>query len=145
MPTNRSRRSRETASARRSIEIELVFEAKIGLGGRALVELRPEVALDLEILEHGLDDEIRRSNEVEVVRRRHAGENRRSLVRGQLALRDRSIEIAGDPVAPRLRPREVGLVQRDGLPDRGVDLADAVAHEPGAGDEDVLDRHRAAG
>ena len=43
-PTKRGRRSGLTAAARRSIEIELVFVAKIAAGGRDPVELRPQTA-----------------------------------------------------------------------------------------------------
>ena len=46
-----------------------------------------------------------------------------------------------DPVAAGLGAREVRLVEVDREADRGVDLGDAVAHQPGAGHEDPFDRH----
>ena len=58
IPTNRSRRSRETASARRWIAIDEVFEAKIACLRRQRVEIAPEGRLDREILEDRLDDEV---------------------------------------------------------------------------------------
>src|SRR6185436_20734642 len=76
---------------------------------------------------------------------RHAGENRVAILGRQLALGDRPIEIAGDPRLAGLGPRGVGLIEHHLLADRRVDLADAVAHQPRAGDEDVLDGHRANG
>ena len=42
---------------------------------------------------------------------------------------------------PGRRAGEVRLVQDDPLADGRVDLGDAVAHQPGAGHEDALDRH----
>ena len=90
-------------------------------------------------------DEVGRAGEVEVVRRDDPPDDRVALVRIDLALGDGPIEVAGDPLATCLRAGEVRLVQDDVLADRGVDLADAVAHEPGAGDEDPFDRHRPQG
>ena len=42
IPTNRARRSGATASASRSIAIELVFEAKIASAGARRVEVAPQ-------------------------------------------------------------------------------------------------------
>ena len=100
--------------------------------------------LDGEVLEDRLDDEVRvggrapRSSVGDDPRRG----SRRAPSR-QPALGDGPLEVAGDPVATGLGPREVRLVQRDLLADRRVDLGDAVAHQAGAGDEDPLDRHPA--
>ena len=114
MPANRSRRAGETASASRSIEIELVFEAKIAVR-RELVELSPQLALDVEILEDGLDDEVRvrGSGEIGVASPAPASH---LAPRRSAALRDGPIEVAGDPLAARLGPLEVGLVEHDRLP-----------------------------
>ena len=97
--------------------------------GRERVELAPERLLDVDVLEHGLDDEIGVADGGQVRRRRHAAEDRVPGGLVQLSLRDRAIEVAGDPVTPGLGAREIGLVERDVLPDGGMDLADAVAHE----------------
>ena len=67
------------------------------------------------------------------------------LVGGQAALRDRPVEVAGDPLAAGLGAGQVRLVERDRQPDRRVDLGDAVAHQPGPRDEDPLDRGRHGG
>ena len=61
--------------------------------------------------------------------------------RGEPALRDGPLEVARDPVAAGLGARQLRLVQGHLLADRRVDLGDAVAHQPGAGDEHALDRH----
>src|SRR6185436_11262618 len=63
------------------------------------------------------------------------------LVRRDPALRDGPVEVARDPLPAGLGTLEVGLVEDDGLPDRGMDLGDAVAHEAGTRHEDPLDRH----
>ena len=142
MPTNRSRRASPTAAASRSMEIEDVLEAKTRGRGRDRVEVRPQPGLHVEVLEHGLDDEVGIGGGGEVVGGAEAGERRVAVVGGQLALGDRPLEVAGDPVPAGVGAREVGLVERDLLADGGMDLGDAVAHEPGAGDEHPLDAHR---
>ena len=57
-------------------------------------------------------------------------------------LMHRAAEVRRNALLARFRPLELGLVQRHVLPDRGVDLGDAMAHEARARDEDPLDRHR---
>ena len=141
IPANRSRRSRETASASRWIAIDEVFEAKIAAGGAMRVEVAPQRRLDRDVLEHGLDDEVRVGGGGEVGGRFDAGERRVAVVLAEPALGDRTVQVAGDPVAAGLGAREVRLVQRHLAADRGVDLGDAVAHQPGPGHEHSLDRH----
>jgi hypothetical protein len=110
-----------------------------------LVEAGPELAFHVAVLEDGLDHQVGGSGRGEVGRGRHPGENRVSLLGRELALRDRAIEVGGDPLLDRLCPRGVRLVEHDVLADRGVHLPDAVAHQARAGDEDVLDGHRVEG
>ena len=76
----------------------------------------------------------------DVVGRLDPAERRVAVLRREPALGDGPIEVAGDPVAARLGAGELRLVQRHRLADRGVDLGDAVAHQPGARDEDPFDR-----
>ena len=121
--------------------IELVFEAKIVAGGASAVQLAPQRGLDGDVLEDRLDDEVRLGNPSPVVGGDDAPEGRVALVVRQLALGDRPLEVAGDPVPTRGGTGEIRLVEHDLLADRRVDLGDAVAHQAGAGDEDPLDRH----
>ena len=135
----RAPRRRATASARRSIEIELVFEAKIAAPARAR-RAPPELPLDLEVLEHGLDDEVGRRR---APCRRWRGPGRASRRAPSASAcpwrpRDRGCRRSvRDPPGPARGPARTD----DVLPDRGVDLGDAVAHEPGAGHEHALQRH----
>ena len=69
-----------------------------------------------------------------------ARQRRVAVLRGEPALRDGPVEVAGDPVAAGLGARQLRLVQGHLLADRRVDLGDAVPHQPGAGDEHALDR-----
>ena len=143
IPTNRSRRSGETASASRWIAIDDVFEAKIAAAGASASSSRHRADLTREVLEDRLD---RRG------RRRRRARGRRSARRGrasrrappgvEAALGDGAIEVAGDPVPAGLGAGQIRLVEDDRQADRGVDLGDPVAHQPGARDEDALDRHR---
>ena len=50
----------------------------------------------------------------------------------EATLGHRPVEVPGDPVATGHGPGEVRLVEGDLLADRGVDLGDPVAHQPGA-------------
>ena len=132
-----------TASASRSIAIELVFVAKIAAGGATPSSSRHSARLDVDVLEDRLDDEVGvggASPRSSVATMRPRVASRSSAV--ELALGDGPLEVAGDPVAAGVGAREVGLVERDLLADRRVDLGDPVAHQAGAGDEDPLDRHR---
>ena len=113
-------------------------------GGRGdPVEVGPQRGLDVDVLEHGLDDEVGVGGGREVVRGGDAGEDRvavRGVERLFATARSRLPAIRSRPASARASVR---LVERDRLPGRGVDLGDAVAHEPGARHEDPLDRHRA--
>ena len=68
--------------------------------------------LDVEVLEDGLDDEVRVARRAEVVGRVDPRQRRVARPRVEPALGDGPVEVAGDPVAAGLGPREVGLVQR---------------------------------
>ena len=146
IPTNRARRASPTAAAQAVDRDRARVRGEDRAGRRDAGRARDQsAALDLEVLEDRLDDEVgvarrRPRSAVGAIRPRMAS---RSLA-VEPALRDGPLEVAGDPVAARLRPGEVGLVQRRRSGRRGEDLGDAVAHQPGAGDEDALDRHRSS-
>ena len=93
------------------------------------------------VLEHGLDDEVGVGDSRDVVGRLDPGQRRVAVGSVEPTLVDGPLEVAGDPLAAGLGAREVRLVERDLLADRGMDLGDAVAHQPGARDEHALDRH----
>jgi hypothetical protein len=105
------------------------------------IEAAPQVRLDRLVLEHRFDDQVRVGRPAGVVGRDEALERRVALRGVQLALRDRTLEVARDPVPAGDGPPDLRLVQDDLLADRGMDLGDAVAHQAGAGDEDPLDAH----
>ena len=65
-----------TASARRWIAIDEVFEAKIAGAGAMPVEIAPERRLDGEVLEDRLDDEVGVGDAREVSGGFDAGERR---------------------------------------------------------------------
>ena len=138
IPTNRVRRSSSTAVASRSIEIDEVFVAKMAAAGARPSRSRPQARLDVDVLEHGLDDEVRVAaaarSSVAVIR----AEDRRRPRRCQPAFRDRSFEVARDP--RRGRPPLVRAPARRGRPAAGrrERLGNPVAHQPGAGDERAL-------
>ena len=58
MPTKRARRASGSAAARRVMEIELVLLARTAVAGAAAATSREELALDLLVLEDGLDHEL---------------------------------------------------------------------------------------
>ena len=69
-------------------------------------------------------------------------QDRVPLLPSESALRHDLVEVGGNSLPAGNRARQLGLVENDLFADRGVDLGDAVAHEPGAGDEDTFDGHR---
>ena len=124
-----------------SIEIELVFEAKIAPAGATPSrsdQNRRFTSTSSKIASTTSPASAASAGSAEARIRRE----RLVAVSLEAALRDRPLEVAGDPVATRLGSREVRLVEDDAPAARGEDLGDAVAHQPGAADEDVLDRHR---
>jgi hypothetical protein len=108
------------------------------------VELAPQAVLDLEVLEHGLHDEVGGGGRLQPVGRGQPGDRRVARLGRELALVDGPGEVAGDALDAGGRPPEVRLVDRHVLADRCVDLGDAVAHQPGAGHEHPLDGHAAS-
>ena len=142
MPTKRARRSGDTASASRSIAIELVFEAKIVAGGASAVQLAPQRGLDGDVLEDRLDDEIRLGNSSPSRPWRRCARGSRRARRPSACPWRRPARGCrrSDRDPPSARARS-GSYSVDLLADRRVDLGDAVAHQAGAGDEDPLDRH----
>ncbi len=106
------------------------------------VDLVPEALLDLEVLEHGFDDDVGVGRATEVGGGLDPCERGVALVLGEATLRDRAVQVAGDPIAACLGAREIGLVQRDRQADGGVDLGDPMAHQPGARHEHPLDLGR---
>ena len=142
MPTNVARRSSETASARRSIAIELVLEAKIVAGGASASSSCHSVGLHVDVLEDRLDHEVRLGNACPVVGGDDPPERRVALGVRQLALGDGTLEVAGDPVPTGGGPGEVRLVKRrPALPTAAWTWAIPWPMRPGAGDEDPFDRH----
>ena len=120
---------------------------RAGVGGedrirrRQPVELAPQRRLDVEVLEDRLDHEIGVAHPTRIVGRRDPGEGGLALLGREPALGHCPLQVPGDPIAAGLRPREVRFEELDLEPDRRVDLGDPVAHQPGAGHEDPLDRH----
>ena len=91
IPTNRARRGSPTAAASVSIEIDDVFEAKIAPAGAIASRRRPQVGLDAEVLEHGLDDEVRVGRRGRGRRWRRGGRgSRRAPRRGACSSRRRA-------------------------------------------------------
>ena len=135
------------APGRRDGLRKLVDRDRAGVGredgrvGGALVQGGPEGALDLEVLEDRLHDEVRRADQLHVVRGQDPPDDRVAIVQIELALGDGTLEVRQDARPAGARPLDIGLVQDHALADRGVDLADAVAHQAGAGDEDAVDVH----
>ena len=144
IPANRSRRSRATASARRWIAIDEVFDAKIASAGA--IASRSRHSADLTAMSSKTASMTRSAS---AARARSAvgfdAAERRVAVRvAEAALGDRPVQVARDPFASRLGARELRFVQDDRAADGRVDLGDPVAHQPGASHEDPLDRTRHA-
>ena len=112
---------------------------------RARVELAPQRALDAEVLEDRLDDEVR------------IGDRGRGRTSASTPAERRvaSLGASSRPFAtdrsrlPAIRSRPASARARSGsyrstLADRGMDLGDAMAHQPRTRHEDALDRHRSA-
>ena len=101
--------------------------------GRRASSVAPEGRLDVEVLEDRLDDEVGVGDGLEVVGRRRPGRAwRRALGASSWPLataRSRLPAIRSRPASARARS---GSYSVDLLADRGVDLGDAVAHQPGA-------------
>jgi hypothetical protein len=141
-PTNAPRRPSRTAPARASIEIELVFEAKIAPAGafpsrsdqkRRFTSTSSKIASTTRPAA-AASPTSEDARTLASVSSRALG-SRRPFATGPL-------EVAGDPVETRLGPREFRLVEHDASAARREHLGDSVAHQPRAADEDVLDRHR---
>ena len=141
IPTNRARRSARTASARRWIAIELVFEAKSALGGAIASSECQRPCLTPRSSNTASMTMSAPAARAEVGRRLDPAERGIPFGRIEAALVDGPLEVARDPLATGLRPRQLGLVEGHVLADRGVDLGDAVAHQARPGDEDALDAH----
>ncbi len=95
-----------------------------------------ELALGSEILDDGLDDELRDAD----VGQRHHGRDPRDggIRRGALqpAFRDELVERFGDALLRRVAGAEARVVQLDAMPVERGDLRDAGAHRAGADDGD---------
>jgi hypothetical protein len=63
------------------------------------IDLAPEDALDLEVLEDRLDDEAGSGSTIRVGRRLDPLQGGVAVLRRELPLRDGSLEVAGDPIA----------------------------------------------
>ena len=140
IPTNRSRRGAATASARRWMAIDEVFEAKIACAGASSSSSRQSAVLTAMSSNTASMTRSALGHRGGVGGGLDPGERRVALLGRQASLRDRPIQVARDPVAARLGTGQVRLVERDRQSDRGVDLGDPVAHQAGARDEHPLDR-----
>ena len=130
MPTTRPGSAAALAIA--VIGIEEVLDAEHG-AGRDLAEGREELALELEALGRGLDDEPGRRQVGELGRGRDLA--RLAL---QAALRPPALEAVGDLLQAALARLGHGVVQQRARARRGGELRDAGAHGPGADDADDL-------
>ena len=140
IPTNCSRRSRETASARRWIAIDEVFEAKIAAGGASPSSSRQRADLTARSSKTAsmTRSAVATPPRSAVGSMRAKVASRSSWLRRPLATaRSRLDAIRSRPASARARS---GSYSVDRQPDRRVDLRDAVAHQAGAGHEDTLDR-----
>ena len=108
----------------------------------APIEVRPECRLHRHVLEHRLDHEVDLLRRCEVIGRRDQREDSVALGGIEAALRDRSLEVPGNPIAAGDGPVDVRLVERYRSTGRGEHLGDPVTHEAGAGHEGALVRHR---
>ena len=144
IPTNRARRVRarppRPAGGSRSSSCSRRRSPSAGATRRARATAR---RLTAEVLEDRLDDEVgvaprprgRRSAAIRAERRVALG---RSSSRPLATARSRLPAMRSRPASARARS---GSYSTTVLADRGVDLGDAVAHQPGAGHEHALDRH----
>ena len=144
IPTNRSRRSRATASASRWIAIDEVFEAKIAAAGASASRSRQSADLTARSSKTASMTRSAVGDAAEVGRWLDARQGGVAVRLAEAALGHRPIEVGRDPVAARLGARKVRFVERDRQPDGRMDLRDAVAHQPRASHEDPFDRARHA-
>ena len=104
----------ETASASRSIEIELVFVAKIVAAGARASRSRPERRLHVDVLEDGLDDEVGvgdRARDASVGLDPGEGRVRARRLEMRPFATDRA-RLSAIRSRPAVGARELGLVQR---------------------------------
>ena len=109
---------------------------------REPVDFPPQIVLDLEVLEDGLDDDVRVGDAFQPIGRLDPVQSLGGSFRREPSLGHRTVEISLDPRPAGLGARELRLIQHHRLADRSVHLGDAVAHETGAGHEDAFDRGR---
>ena len=103
MPTNRARRPSATDDASRSMEIDEVLVAKTAAGGAMPSSPAHSARLDVEVLEHRLDHEVRVGGRGEVVRRDEARQRRVAVRRRRAGPSRRPGR--GCPRSGRGRPR----------------------------------------
>lgn len=111
--------------------------------GADLVERREQLALDLEVLDDRLDDQIAVAHVGELGRERHTAQDGGLVVLGELALGDGLAEELVD-LALALGAGGVVHLTHDHVQTRlGGDLGNARAHETATDDADLLDVHSA--
>ena len=139
IPTNRPRRSSPTAAASASIEIELVFEAKIAPAGARPSSSDQKARLTSMSSKIASTTRPAAAASPGIRRRPDPAQRRIPGGRVEAALLDCPLEVPGDPVAAGDGPGEVRLVEHHVPTRRGEDLGDAMAHQPGAADEHRID------
>lgn len=114
-------------------------------GSRAadLVEVLEERALDGEVLDDGLDDEVDLGEVLEAGRAAHVGQGRVAVLLGGLAALDGLLEALGERRAHRLDLGVAAGHERHVEAGLGEDLDHAGGHRAGADDADRPDRARA--
>ena len=112
--------------------------AEHGTGGQLGLGALRHIRLDLAVLEHGLDDQVRALDQVIVGRRGDRTQQGVKLVLGDLALGQTLLQQVGD-VGLALVGVFLGAVDQDGLdPGQGLHIGNACAHHAGADDGDLL-------
>ena len=139
IPMNAS--GRRVAAARRVIEIEDVFDARIASGLQAASRLPEEVLLDGLVLDDRLDDRVHAGQRLEPRRRRDAPERRGLLVGRALAPGDLALQVLLDPGPGLFEEALFDVHERDGQAGGRRDVRDAAAHLPAADDAERPEFH----
>src|SRR5207248_971415 len=108
------------------------------------VQLRPDLLLDVEVLDNGLDDEVAVGERLEVGRAAHARERRVALGRRELALLDLARVPLLDPREALVHEALLDVAERDLEARLRRDLRDAVPHLSRSEDADPPDLHARA-
>jgi hypothetical protein len=135
MPTTLSARLVTAAETRDRDRRRVRGEDRPRLGDP--VQLREQLALDVEFLDHRLHDEIRRGHVREVPRELDALQRGRAVGGRELALLRELAQAAVDLGAGALEGGAVHVAEHDGVTGLREHLGDAVAHRARADDGDL--------